>query len=188
MRVFSIGIGIFLLFSGVAGILLAGNDVLKDVSISLLASGIVLLVFDTGQIILNRRKTKFFLGKFHRVRIFEVQHGVNSGNKYVELPYSEVKELIDIARVGKWFSEFEFQGKATYAHGQVTFQFQLSPNSVNHGNGNYEYIGREADNLDAGTYEIIRLVDHPGKIIVYYRNIVGNGNAEGYEIWEKAPG
>lgn len=162
---------------------------LENIALGVFSSALVVLLLELFILFSNRDKTKYLAKEYKqakeykRVAIFAVDHEATSGSKYKKLDYSKVDAKIKIKRISFW-DEYEFSGEVTYENGPAKFQIRLSETNPNYGEGIYEYDNPEKE--DVGTYKLIRsnITEDKTRLYIYYSNLIGNGLAEGYEIWE----
>ncbi len=88
----------------------------------------------------------------------------------------------------KHLGEGRFFGSCYYEEGKVEFEIFLDVNNPSYGVGTYQYLSKNKNDYkmpDFGKFELIRDKVDKEKILIYHKNIVPSGLAEGYEIWER---
>lgn len=161
------------------------SDIIKEILIGIVSGLILLLIFEIRNAIKDRTVYGYLKGEYKRAAIFESDLEKKSDTKYISMNslYANVNSSIDFHYKG----DGKYEVDAEYKEGKVKAVIYLDQINRSEGKGIYEYITKHENYTtpDIGNYTL--LVDSLNyKILyIYYKNLIPNGLAEGYEIWEK---
>jgi hypothetical protein len=123
----------------------------------------------------------------------EVQYNrdkdMTSGTAYTAASFVTTFERLGKNKItAAYLCDGEFLARATYELGECELNFRFTLDSPNTGNGSYFYLKIESKDVanDIGELKVFRDPNDKNKLFVYHKNVVENGNAEGYEIWVKS--
>lgn len=153
------------------------------VLIGLIYSIILLILLELKDIRREYTIYSWLAGEYERREIFQVNHTKLTGTKYEKLDYSKV----NVGVILKYVENRMYEMELSYENGVVKGYFFIDQVNLNLGTGGYHYTATRDPYIhaDYGTYNL--QVDPLNKnvLYVYHKNIVPNGNAEGYEVWIK---
>src|SRR5690606_37853728 len=104
-------------------------------------------------------------------------NGIYETNINQKYEKENVKKEINLRHLGGG----RYIGSAFYEGGEVKFDICLNQQNRYIGTGIYQYLDKD----DVGKYELQVNMTDKTKVYIYYENILPNGLARGYEIWQK---
>jgi len=179
------------------------NSTFENILTGIISSSLLLLIIEFINFITDKKKYGFISGKYRKIFIAERNP---DGQRSCVLPdefWTKDKKRIDddscyyeLSNYGlpmeKYFTKLKYQYNGIYmgtvkyfgntetkAKAFVTLNLNLANRMT--GIGSYKYAGKD----DFGKYEFQVDEENKRRIIVYYKNTIPSGLAEGYEIWGK---
>ena len=177
----------FLIF--IIGSFLPEDNDIKDLCISASASAIIVVFIEVLQMIIENKKMAFLKGSYKRVKITNAMDERDESGIYEDLTERYNNKSVASKIVINHCGGGRYTGNASYEEGNVKFDLSLDKENPSIGAGVYQYIdkmdkeGKRVD--DIGTYTLQIDVTNKSRIFIYYQNILPNGLAKGYEIWER---
>jgi hypothetical protein len=180
------------------------NSTVENILTGVISSAILLLILEIINFINDKKKYGFISGKYRKV--FIAQRNPNGQRSSVlgeEFWRDENKKRIDDDScyhelsfydlpIKKYITKLKYQYNGIYTgtvqyfgntetkvKAFVTLNLNLANRMI--GMGSYKYARKD----DFGKYEFQVDEENTRRIIVYYKNTIPSGLAEGYEIWEK---
>lgn len=153
------------------------------VLVGLIYSIILLILLELKDIRREHVVYSWLAGEYERKEIFQVNHAKSTGSKYEKLDYSKV----NVGVILKYVENRMYEIELSYENGIVNGYFFIDQVNLNSGSGGYHYIATRNPEIhvDYGSYNLQVDPLDENVLYVYYKNIVPNGNAEGYEVWIK---
>ncbi|MBI2271357.1 MAG: hypothetical protein HYU69_13520 [Bacteroidetes bacterium] len=157
------------------------SDLFKDITISLFSAILLLWLSEIRDLVRDNSKYGLYAGTYKRTEIYDVDHKATIDSKYISLidQYKNVDPKIQLRYLG----DRKYKIEATYKEGKVTAIIYLDSTNSGEGNGNYQYSTKLT--TDIGNYRVLADTQASNKLIVYYKNIIPSGLAEGYEVWQR---
>ncbi len=167
------------------------NSTFENILTGAISSAILLLIIEIINYLNDKRKYGFISGIYKKVSITErIPDGQDNLKRIGDSCYREISyyNLSDINYVsdlkyqyhGIYTGTVEYFGDTeTKATAFVTLNLNLANKMT--GMGSYKYAGKD----DFGKYDFQVDEENTRRIIVYYKNTIPSGLAEGYEIWER---
>lgn len=179
------------------------NSTFENILTGIISSSILLLIIEFINFITDKKKYGFISGKYRKVFIAERNPNgqrssdlpdefwtknkkrINDDSCYHELsfyslPMKKYTTKLKYHHNGIYTGTVKYFGNTeTKATAYVTLNLNLANRMT--GMGSYKYACKD----DFGKYEFQVDEENARRIIVYYKNTIPSGLAEGYEIWER---
>lgn len=160
----------------------------KSILFGIASSSFVVFIVESIAAI-HERKRLAILGKtYERVKITRALDDRNPDGIYEDMTQRYLDAGINSIITLKYKGGGEYTGEAFYEQGKKTFTICLDRTNPKIGTGNYQYVEKKEgyEMPDLGTYTIQVDNNNADRLYVYYSNVIPNGLAKGYEIWEKS--
>lgn len=157
------------------------SELLKDITIGLFSAVLLLWLLEIRDLVRDKAKYGLYAGTYKRTEIYDVDHKATIDSKYISLieQYKDVDPNIQFTYLG----DRRYKIEATYKEGKVVAIIYLDQTNSGEGNGNYQYSTKSK--TDIGNYRVLADTQVSNKLIVYYKNMIPSGLAEGYEVWQR---
>lgn len=183
---------VIVILSAVAIFSLAVNNCICDadtrnIFIGIFSSSVVVLIIELISFLRDWLKYSTLRGTYKRRVITNRLDQRTPDSIYEDMTAKYNQININPTIELKYKGEGEYAGIVYYEEGTAKITINLNQDNPNTGTGTYQYIEKKPGYKmpDLGTYKVQVDMTNNKIIYIYYSNVLQNGLASGYEIWEK---
>jgi hypothetical protein len=165
---------------------LCDND-WKSILLGISSSSLVVFVIETVASIKDYYRLANLSRTYKRIKITNTLDNRHPNGIYEDMTQRYIDKGVGTKISLTYKGDGEYVGEAFYEEGKVILTIYLDKTNPKTGTGTYQYLEKnpEYEMPDLGKYIIQIDNKNTDTVFVYYSNIVPNGLARGYEIWEK---
>jgi hypothetical protein len=160
-------------------------DLVQDIIVGVFSAVLLLLFLEIRELMRDKDKYGQLSGKYKRIEIYEVDNSKTADTKYVSL--HERYKGVDPNFEFIYHGDRQYSFEAQYEEGKLKSTIYMDETNPKEGNGHYQYLNKDKKYIlpDIGYYQLQVDTQNPKRILLFHKNLIPSGLAEGYEVLER---